>query len=238
MNFMVFDFLRGSSRLRSGAAAPALCLGIFAAAAVFGASPARAQAPQEDTNPLNSVLGFIGMQFDKDKEDIDYRARAPLVVPPRLDLPPPKQVAHNADWPKDPSVEERRHAAAAAQRPAPQITPNTRVEMSAAELQGARSELPKDGPSSDCQAGAGTPVCLYSPWEILKSVTGLESSKTNKVEVGDSEPGRTYLTEPPSGYRKPTGTATATIDAPRDAPDAADPQAYIRSQQHKTSVDQ
>ncbi len=56
---------------------------IFAAAALIGAAPARAQAPQEDTNPLNSVLGFVGMQFDKEKEDIDYRARAPLVVPPQ-----------------------------------------------------------------------------------------------------------------------------------------------------------
>jgi hypothetical protein len=239
MNFMVFDIFRGLSRLRPGAAAPALCLtAVFAAAALMGASPARAQAPQEDTNPVNSVLGFFGMQFDKDKEDIDDRARPPLVVPPRLDLPAPKQVAHNPDWPKDADVEERRHAAAAAQRPAPQITPNTRVEMSANELQSTRGDLPKEGPPDECQVSAGTPICLYTPWQILQSVTGLGGGKPNSVEVGDAEPGRTYLTEPPSGYRKPTGTATATIEAPKEAPDAADTQAYVRSQQHKVSVDQ
>ncbi len=233
MNFMVFDMYK----LRPGAAALAFAA-IFAASALIGAAPARAQAPQEDTNPLNSVLGFVGMQFDKEKEDIDYRARAPLVIPPKLDLPAPKEVARDPNWPKDPNIEERRHAAAAAQRPAPQITPNTRAELSPQELAGKSNEAPKDGPSDDCQISAGTPICLYTPWQILKSVTGLGGSKPDTVQVGDEEPDRTYLTEPPAGYRKPTATATATIDAPKDAPDSADAQAYIRSQQHKTSVDQ
>jgi hypothetical protein len=39
------------------------------------------------------------------------------------------------------------------------------------------------------------------------------------------------------GYRQATGVAKATIDAPKDQPDAADPGAYIRSQRPKTSVD-
>ena len=48
-------------------------------AAFAGATPARAQ---EDTNMFNSVLGFVGMQFDKEQDTIDYRARPPIVVPP------------------------------------------------------------------------------------------------------------------------------------------------------------
>jgi hypothetical protein len=233
MNFMVFDHVQTRLKTPLRAFAPALAF-IFALAVI--ASPARAQAPQEDTNPLNSVLGFIGMQFDKDKEDIDYRARAPLVVPPRLDLPQPKQVAHNADWPKDRQIEERRHAAVAAQRPAPQITPNTRVELSPREVAGSpRSDLPSAGPPDDCQPGAGTPICLYTPWKILQSLGG-GGSRPDTVETG-VEPARTYLTEPPPGYRKPTATATATIEAPKDRPDAADAAAYARTQQHKISVD-
>ena len=229
---MVFD--RVKTRICAAAPALQLSAAAFAFAALLGASPARAQAPQEDTNPLNSVLGFVGMQFDKDKEDIDYRARAPIVVPPRLDLPKPKQVAHNADWPKDPNIEERRHAAAAAQRPAPQITPNTRAELSQRELDGNRRALPTAGPPDDCQAGASTPICLYTPWKILQSMTG--GGKPDTVEPG-VEPPRNYLTEPPAGYRMATGTASATIEPPKDAPDAADPQAYNRSQLHKSSVD-
>lgn len=225
---MAFD----SFRMRLSA-----CFGVvFAAAALIGA-PARAQAPQEDTNPLNSVLGFIGMQFDKDKEDINYRARAPLVVPPRLDLPQPKQVARDPNWPKDPDAEDRRHAAAAAQRPAPQPGLNSRVELSAAEMQQNRSDLPAAGPSNDCQPTAGSPICLYTPWEILKSVTGIDGGKPNAVAVGDKEPTRAYLTEPPPGYRRATGSASATNEAPQEAPDASDAKAYARTQQHKLSVD-
>jgi hypothetical protein len=234
MKFMVFDQVK--LRLRGTVPAFAFTV-IFALAALLclGPSPVRAQSPQEDTNPVNSMLGFFGMQFDKDKEDIDYRARAPLVIPPRLDLPAPKQAARGADWPKDPQIEERRHAAVAAQRPAPQITPNTRVEMSAAELQAQRhADAPAAGPPDDCQAGAGTPICLYTPWKLLQSFGS--PSQINTADIG-VEPPRKYLTEPPPGYRKPTAAASATIEAPHDTPDESDPKAYIRSQQHKTSVD-
>jgi hypothetical protein len=64
-------------------------------------------------------------------------------------------------------------------------------------------------------------------------VTGFHS---DTVQPGP-EPPRKYLTEPPAGYRQATGVAKATIDAPKDQPDAADPGAYIRSQRLKTSVD-
>lgn len=231
---MVFDRVK----TRPSAAAPSLQLiaVAFGLAAWLGASPARAQAPQEDTNPLNSVLGFIGMQFDKDKEDIDYRARAPLVVPPRLDLPKPKEAVHSADWPKDPDVAERRHAAAAAQRPAPQLTPQARAELSPQEVEGGRADAPAAaGPPDDCQPGAGTPICLYTPWKILQSMVG-GGEKSDTVAVGD-EPARNYLTEPPEGFRKPTSNASATKEAVKETPDPADTKAYIRSQQHKTSVD-
>lgn len=237
---MIFD-TRKMRRVSPSAVAHGLCFAAFIAVAVLIAvSPARAQAPQEDTNPLNSVLGFVGMQFDKEDAPIAYRARAPLVVPPKLDLPPPKQVAHGADWPKDPTIEAQAHEAAASQRPAPQVTPNTRVEMSANELQRQRDDAPvphRGAASSDCQASAGTPSCVYAPWDVLKSMTGLGGAKAPEVRAGDPEPPRDYLTDPPPGYRAPTATVSASQDIPKEQPDAADAQAYVRSQQHKTSVD-
>ena len=30
--------------------------------------------------------------------------------------------------------------------------------------------LPTEGPPDECQAGAGTPICLYAPWKALKSM--------------------------------------------------------------------
>jgi hypothetical protein len=218
---------------RKPAIATAMVVGLAAGLVVTGfAAPARAQ---EDTNPLNSVLGFVGMQFDKDRESIDYRARAPIVVPPRLDLPPPKQALRDPAWPKDPDILERRHSAANAQRPAPQLTPQARAELSPAELQRGQGALPTEGPPSECQAGAGTPICLYAPWKALQATLG-GAAEPDVVQPG-VEPTRTYLTEPPPGYRKATGTIKATMEAPKQQPDAADPGAYIRSQQHKSSVD-
>ena len=202
-------------------------------AAFAGTAPARAQE-KEDTNVFNSVLGFVGMQFDKEQDTIDYRARPPIVVPPKTDLPPPKVAVRDPSWPKDPDVIAERRAALDSRRPAPQITPNTRVEMSQTELQQGRGPLPAEGPPDECQAGAGTPICLYAPWKALKSMVAGSSADT--AQPGP-EPQRKYLTEPPPGYRKATGVAKATIEAPKDQPDAADPGAYIRSQGHKLSVD-
>ena len=114
------------------------------------------------------------------------------------------------------------------------LTLDTRVEMSQTELKQGRGPLPSDGPPDECQAGAGTPLCLYTPWKVLTSVvTGFHS---DTIQPGP-EPPRKYLTEPPAGYRQATGVAKATIDGPKDQPDAADPGAHIRSQRPKTSVD-
>ena len=53
---------------------------------------------------------------DGTEKGIDYRERSPLVVPPKLNLPPPEtaNAAPKPNWPKDPDVEERRKARLAA----------------------------------------------------------------------------------------------------------------------------
>ena len=226
LDHMIFDIeLRHRVGLATAVAA------LLSVAGFSSVTPARAE---EDTNMFNSVLGFVGMQFDKEQDSIDYRARAPIVVPPRTDLPPPNGTERGPAWPKDPDIAAERRAALGSRRPAPQLTPNSRVEMSQTELQQGRGPLPSDGPPDECQASAGTHLCLYTPWNVLKSVvTGF---RTDTVQPGP-EPPRKYLTEPPVGYRQATGVAKATIEAPKDQPDAADPGAYIRSQRPKTSVD-
>ena len=53
-----------------------------------------------------------------ENSSIDYRERSPLVVPPKLDLPPPASAAAEVNapnWPKDPD-EARRKAAIAARK--------------------------------------------------------------------------------------------------------------------------
>jgi hypothetical protein len=177
---------------------------------VNGATPAWAE---EGTNTVNSVLGFFGMRFDKDDTSIDYHARPPLVVPPRLDLPQPKAAARDPSWPKDPDVAAERRAALQAQRPVPQIAPSSGGENGQVELQQHKSALPSDGPPDECQAGSGPALCLSTPWKALSSiVTGLHS---DTAPTGP-EPARKFLTEPPPGYRQATGAAKAAAEAPKD----------------------
>ncbi|MGH6840614.1 MAG: hypothetical protein ACREDV_00750 [Methylocella sp.] len=183
---------------------------LLSVAGFTGATPARAA---EDTSMFNSVLGFFGMQSGKEQDSIDYRARAPVVVPPRTDLPPPKEVVRDPAWPKDPNIAAERRAALDSRRPAPRVTPDSRVEMSETELQQGRGPKPADGPAGECDASPETALCLSTPWKVLGSVVNVFHS--DPVQPGP-EPPRKFLTEPPAGYRQATGVANATIDAPKD----------------------
>jgi len=227
--------------LRSSCSRPVLAalLGVQLIGLAFAASaPARAA---EDDNVLNSFLGVFGMQFKKEDEVIDYRARPPLVVPPNAEqLPPPVPAgaARTAEWPNDPDVMARRKAAADSRRPAPQTTPNARAELSKEELMQGRGGGPNrgTGASSECAVSAGTPSCLYTPWDELKAKK--ESADDKNIVIGGEEPPRNYLTEPPVGYRKASATVKATREAVKERVDPGDAGAYAREQgRHKTSVD-
>ena len=201
---MTFD-AKKRYRYRLVAATSAL----LCAGGLTGAPPARAQEIGK------SLLGFFGFQSNKDDESIDYRARAPIVVPPRLDLTKPKEAARDPSWPRDPDVADERRAALDSHTPAAQVTPNAR----------AADSLPAEGPPDECQA-SGMALCLSTPWKVLKSVTnGFTSSDT--VQPGP-EPVRKYLTEPPPGYRQPAAVAKPAIETPKDKPGAADTAASNR----------
>src|SRR5262249_16893056 len=101
---------------RRAAAAVALALAL-----AWSAGSARAEDADDDENvPLDSKLfrqfmKDLGLRRDGDAL-IDYRERAPLVVPPGRDLPPPRDeadVGKTPAWPKDPDVARRKQELAA-----------------------------------------------------------------------------------------------------------------------------
>ena len=76
---------------------------------VMTAGAARAGDDQQDDRSITEKIsdGFKNMirGTNMDNRGIDYRERSPLVVPPKLDLPPPAAASNNvqiANWPKDP----------------------------------------------------------------------------------------------------------------------------------------
>ena len=80
---------RNPKRQRRAAAAAAIALAL---ALAWGGGNAFAQDDEEDvpldTKLFRQLMKDVGLQ--KDGEGIDYRERAPLVVPPSLNLPPPQ----------------------------------------------------------------------------------------------------------------------------------------------------
>src|SRR3954447_16871112 len=88
---------------------------------VMTAGVVRAQDDDEDDKTfeekvIEGIMAGIG-GTNMDNRGIEYRERSPLVVPPKLDLPPPAAAteAKAPNWPKDPD-EARRKASVAARK--------------------------------------------------------------------------------------------------------------------------
>ena len=104
-----------SSRLRTRAlrlAAVLLGIGL-----VIGAGPVRADDDEDaddrtfERKIMDNLMSGLGAKRIEDG-GIDYRERSPLVVPSKIELPPPQtgkaKLAPN--WPKDPDEAERKAA--------------------------------------------------------------------------------------------------------------------------------
>jgi hypothetical protein len=202
--------------------------------------PARAE---EGNQTLRQIFGLVtGDTGQKDTDGIDYRERPPLVLPPKMELPPPQAAVEkpNPAWPNDPDLGRLKKLKAEAKVPARQVNEATaNPHISQAELEKGRiaAEDPKSPQQNPCDY-SNAPECLYTPWAILKRVGNNAGKEDKDILTPGEEPPREYLTEPPPGFRKPTQVVKATREAPKEKEDASDAGAYIRQQaRHKTSVD-
>jgi len=200
-----------------------------ALALLFAASSASAQ----EGEAVKSLLGSIGI-IPKEKEPIIYNERAPLVLPPKMDLPPPAPAggaeANNANWPKDPDVAARRKAAREARTPYTEselykLSEGKRLsidEIRAGRNPNSRDALPQ--PSG----GWGKENSRMTPEE-------LRSFATNKnVELEGDGLERRYLSDPPQNLLKaaPGAPLRASAD-PKPMGDPDSPQAFIQQQQQR-----
>jgi hypothetical protein len=203
-----------------------------------GAAPARA-----DDNWWNNMLGFVGMGPKQQPADdaIDYSARPTLVVPPKMDLPPPQAALPKpADWPNDPDAAARRRAEADSRRPAPPAPPASPDDASADDSdqsgQQAQAQAPPGkrteaaswiGSSSAGISGAGSSVFSGSSGGLSAPNFDLSNwslsnwnpfDKTDDTKAARTlrvgvEPPREYLTQPPPGYEAPVAVDTDTSAA-------------------------
>jgi hypothetical protein len=204
MTGMRFD----RARHQGPAASSLLVLSILTLALYGNTSPACAE---ETTNPFNSMFGLFGGKPDKDETDtIDYRPRAPLVVPPTRDLPEPKEAVRDPAWPKDADANAQRRAALDSRRRVPQPSPNAGAGTTTNETQ-AKAPAPAkpDEHEGECLLNDSGPRSCFN---VMQSVFG--GASTNDAVKPGTEPQRKLLIEPPPGYR------TATV-SPRTAEDKA-----------------
>lgn len=198
---------------------------------------------------FGTILSTVtGVGKAKDVElPVEYRERAPLVVPPnKADLPPPlpSAAARNPAWPKDPDVEAARKAAALGRAPAPMPVNGIEDKLSREELakgriasKGATAPVPMGCDSLlDRSCGGETPEHF---WNVMKTSKG--ESKEVALQPGQ-EPPREYLTQPPKGYLAPRKVAKYSFDSPSGNfkdDTLGDAAGYTREQNRKkTSVDE
>src|SRR5688572_5014161 len=86
-----------------------LAVAVLGIGLVMTAGAARAADDDEDDKTfeekiIENIMAGIG-GTNMENRGIEYRERSPLVVPPKLNLPPPASAAAEApvaNWPKDP----------------------------------------------------------------------------------------------------------------------------------------
>jgi hypothetical protein len=197
------------------------CAGAFALLAASGASAQEGEA-------VKSLLGSIGI-IPKEKAPIVYNERAPLVLPPKMDLPAPSASADARDtnWPKDPDVAARRKAAAEARTPYRQSEYYKNSEARRLGIDEIRADRdPNNYATAPNMSRGRTDKSVLKPEELAKT-----HKSNDDVQLSGDGLERRYLSDPPQGLLRAAGNAPvrATAD-PRRLGDPDSPTAWVRQQ--------
>jgi hypothetical protein len=197
--------------------AGALVIATFAAM-VAGSSIAPAFAGDDGAAPIWQGLGgLVGLSGKEPEGRIDYRERGRLVLPPKMELPPPRATQAQRSggaWPVDPDVEKARkekdsvsailesQSDLKAMRSGNRLSPDKlRVDSS--------NKVVQTNSKDPCVTDATRLGCHIPFHNVFESI-GL--ANPDEVKAGE-EPDRDWLTDPPKGYRVPTTNTVATFDA-------------------------
>jgi hypothetical protein len=200
---------------------------LAAAAALVSAGGAAAQ----EGAFMKDVLGSIGI-IPKERAAIEYRERAPLVLPPKMELRDPADPrslqAANPQWPNDPDVVAARRRAQEASLPVTE-TEKRRLDrnptLSVQEIRQTRrpgAEVPSE---PVMRRGDNARDALLVHPDQLRAEGRKQEAALSSME----EPERGRLTEPPDGFRKPTMRVKPGFEV-QHRTDEADPKAYWREQ--------
>jgi hypothetical protein len=182
---------------------------------VMAVGAARAGDDEDDDKTfeekiIEGIMAGIG-GTNMDNRGIDYRERSPLVVPPKLDLPPPAGTQAEAkapNWPKDPDEARRKAAIAARKKAKPDPIEASRI-LTPSELNSVRTNTPSPAaPGDSSLPGDPAANAILSPSQLgfngfggLKNLFGGNTAETAEFK---GEPTRDSLVQPPAGYQTPS----------------------------------
>ncbi len=209
-------------------------------AGILAATPA--QALDDDQNIFDTVKTLLGagIGFGLGREDeqprIDYRERAPLVLPPSTQLPPPAApvAERNPAWPKDYDAERVRQARNAAPRALSSDGDNNFGAMSARDIRTVgrlQQNPPRDPKTENCNNGDLGELCNPTEfWRVMKTTSA--APDTTRDLVAGQEPPRARLTDPPKGFRAARSNQKYTFEVKEEV-SLADPRAQLREEQRR-----
>jgi hypothetical protein len=188
-----------------------LALVAMGIALTMAAGAARAQDDEEDDKTfeekvIEGIMAGIG-GTNMENRGIEYRERSPLVVPPKLDLPPPESMKteiKDPNWPKDPD-EQRRKAAVAARKKDNKDPLEASRTLTPSELNARKTAAPARTNNDPVQPGVSVTPML-SPAQLGYTGSFSQFFGGNKSETAPfkGEPTRESLTQPPPGYQTPS----------------------------------
>jgi hypothetical protein len=156
---------------------------------------------------IDNLMSGIGAK-SMEKKGIEYRERSPLVVPPKLDLPPPVETQAKAapNWPKDPD-ERRRKEAIAQRKKAVKATENWQAAqpLTPAEMKAGQTAAPERTSNDPIQPGTnGNPSLMPAELGFTGGLWNMMKGGKGETKQFTSEPPRQSLVEPPPGYQTPS----------------------------------
>lgn len=188
-------FMTGFKRL-------AACSLTAAALIVAGSASVVLAADDEEDVPFdqkiqNNIMSAIGLRGGP---SIDYKERSPLVLPQKIELPPPQSnvTQGTPNWPVDADQKRRKEAVSRRRDEVEESRPLRPNELNV----GDRTTSRRGASTQDQMEGKPS-----KPWElgsnagILGSLLG---TKKDEAVQFTSEPPRTSLIEPPVGYQTPS----------------------------------
>jgi hypothetical protein len=181
---------------------------------VMTAGAARAGDDDDDDKTfeekiIEGIMKGIG-GTNMENQGIDYRERSPLVVPPKLDLPPPASTSAEVkapNWPKDPD-DARRKAAIAARKKANKDPVEAARILTPDELAKGKTAAPARTSNDPIQPGNSYNNPILSPSQLgyNGSLSGLFGGSKAETAPFKGEPTRESLTQPPVGYQTPSSS--------------------------------